>query len=429
MLKKTIAIKPDFFEAYKNLAITLGDIDHLEEAEKILNKVIEIKPDYIEAYYNRAVVLRKLDRVEDAKKNYIKAIELKPNYVQAYNNLGAIFNELGELSEAEKHYKKAIKYKPDFAEAYNNLGIIFQELGKAKEAINCYNEAIKIKPDYIECSYNIGVMLNGFGKYKEAAEQLRLINFKKSKSILMGCCYHLNEKKNFINLLDDEIKQGNINAIIGSYCLLSKIKYDIDRSNPFCNNPTNYVYKTDLSKIHDFNKIFIKGINDKLYKGTSSDRSQNLIINGFQTSGNIFKQKDYFITKIKNIILLEIQKYRDKFNNSDEGFIKNWPKNFTLYGWILSMKTGGKIKPHMHENGWISGSIYIHVPPKLNINSGNLVVSTNNYEDDVKNAIQKKIIDVETGSLCMFPSSLHHYTIPFESDQKRIVLAFDIIPE
>ena len=37
-------------------------------------------------------------------------------------------------------------------------------------------------------------------------------------------------------------------------------------------------------------------------------------------------------------------------------------------------------------------------------------------------------IDVVTGSLCLFPSSLLHYTIPFEAEEERIVLAFDMIP-
>ena len=84
----------------------------------------------------------------------------------------------------------------------------------------------------------------------------------------------------------------------------------------------------------------------------------------------------------------------------------------------------------MHEIGWISGSIYINVPPKLNINDGNLVVC---IEDDVvlsqSQDNKKNIIDVTTGSLCLFPASLLHYTIPFESDEERIVLAFDVVPK
>ena len=41
---------------------------------------------------------------------------------------------------------------------------------------------------------------------------------------------------------------------------------------------------------------------------------------------------------------------------------------------------------------------------------------------------QEISIDVVSGSLCLFPSSLHHYTIPFESEEARIVLAFDVTP-
>jgi hypothetical protein len=78
------------------------------------------------------------------------------------------------------------------------------------------------------------------------------------------------------------------------------------------------------------------------------------------------------------------------------------------------MKDGGKIDPHIHDHGWLSGSIYINVPPKLKNNSGNLVVCLNsdqnnkNHNYDGKN---NKVIDVVTGSFCLFPRffiSLHN---------------------
>ena len=60
----------------------------------------------------------------------------------------------------------------------------------------------------------------------------------------------------------------------------------------------------------------------------------------------------------------------------------------------------------------------------MNKDSGNFVVCLDSEKD--KNSLS---IDVVTGSLCLFPSSLLHYTIPFESDKDRIVLAFDVIPK
>ena len=44
------------------------------------------------------------------------------------------------------------------------------------------------------------------------------------------------------------------------------------------------------------------------------------------------------------------------------------------------------------------------------------------------NEDQYSIVEVAKGDLCLFPSSLHHHTIPFEENVNRIVLAFDVIP-
>jgi hypothetical protein len=93
------------------------------------------------------------------------------------------------------------------------------------------------------------------------------------------------------------------------------------------------------------------------------------------------------------------------------------------------MKSGGELLPHIHEKGWLSGSIYINVPPKLKIDSGKLVVALGKDSDATNSRLNlKKVIDVVTGSMVLFPASLMHYTIPFESEEERIVLAFDVIP-
>ena len=92
------------------------------------------------------------------------------------------------------------------------------------------------------------------------------------------------------------------------------------------------------------------------------------------------------------------------------------------------MKNGGELSAHIHDEGWITGSIYINVPPKSKKDSGNLVVATHDPKYGKGNTKDIKSIDVVTGSLCLFPSSLLHYTIPFESNEDRIVLAFDMIP-
>tara|TARA_E500000331_G_C16966161_1_gene587185 strand:- start:409 stop:666 length:258 start_codon:yes stop_codon:yes gene_type:complete len=83
----------------------------------------------------------------------------------------------------------------------------------------------------------------------------------------------------------------------------------------------------------------------------------------------------------------------------------------------------------MHETSWLTGCTYINVPSKSNPNSGSLVVSLSDKNHVVgANDNQQSIIDAVTGSLCLFPALLHHYTIPSEEKEDRIVLTFDVIP-
>ena len=92
------------------------------------------------------------------------------------------------------------------------------------------------------------------------------------------------------------------------------------------------------------------------------------------------------------------------------------------------MKSGGELQSHIYEKGWLSGSVYINIPANLKANSGNLVVSLDGIKGTADKCIHtEKIINVATGSLVLFPASLMHYTIPFEAEDERIVLAFDVI--
>ena len=365
-----------------------------------------------------------------AVESFKKAIELKPDYHEPHNNKGIVLQKFGRLDEAELSYKKAIELKKDFTEAYYNFGKLLGSLGRYQEAEIAFKKVITLKPNFKEVHNHLGIIFLERNKHKESAEQFKLSDLKISKLFLLKCYFHLNEQSNFYNHLDYLIKLNEHNAVIGSLISRSKIKYKINKSNPFCNHPLKYALNKNIAKVCDFKNIFIKGATDILNNKLVKKRNQGLLINGQQTTGNLFSQKNINTNEIQKIIHLEIEKYRSFFKDSEEGFLKSWPNHYYLYGWLVSMKNGGKIRPHMHEYGWVSGSIYINVPPKLKIDSGNLVVcieEDKNILDKTKD--QKKSMDVITGSLCIFPSSLLHYTIPFESTENRIVLAFDIVPK
>ena len=428
--RRALQIESDYAEAHYNLGNTLRDLGRLEDAEASYRRALQIRQAYAEAHLNLGDILNTLGRLDEAEASYRRAIQIKPAYAAAYSNLGLTLNTLGRLDEAEASYHRAIQINPNDAKAHSNLGVTLNTLGRNDEAEASYRRALQIEPAYAEAHYNLGVLFYEQGKYEQAAELLRTSNFKNSQNYVLKCLYFLNDKLPFYKQLDSLIGQGEINPTIGSLSCRAEIKYGIVKSNPFCSDPLKYLLKTDLSKDYDFLSKFVKPTSIILNESTLHNRSQKLLTNGRQTSGNLFALENIWVDEIKRIIGLEIEKYKTYFKDSDEGLIKNWPSAYNLHGWIISMKSGGELLPHMHENGWLSGSIYINVPSKLNTNDGNLVVC---IEDDKYLTAQyknkKNIINVTTGALCLFPASLLHYTIPFESDEERIVLAFDVVPK
>lgn len=461
--KEALALKPDFAEAHNNLGVILQEQGNLEEAEQSYRQAILLQSDFVEAYSNLGGILRQQGRLEEAETICRQTVALEPGFALVHSDLGIILRELGRLEEAELSYRQAIVLQPDFAEAHNSLGSTLRELGRLEEAVLSYRQAITLQSTFALAHSNLGVALKDLGRldeaqlsfkhaialqtdftgarynlgilffenkqYCEAAEQFELVDIHQSKFYGIKCAYHQNEKRIFYKKLDALISQGEINAVIGSLSCSSEIKYGTKRSNPFCSDPLKYVLKTDLTKKYDFENIFIKTARDVLSDKVVSEKSQVHLTKGLQTAGNIFALAKVCDTEIERIIREEIENYRLRFKESKEGFIKNWPTSYTLSGWLVSMQSGGSLAAHMHYTGWITGSIYINVPPRSKIDSGNLVLCVSD-QDGLEGGENnpKSSVDVMTGSLCFFPSSLHHYTVPFEEDENRIVLAFDVIP-
>ena len=418
--------------SWKILAAVFRVTGRNSEAEFAGKKAVKINPEDVEAHTNFGNMLQELGRLDEAEASYRQAILLKPSLAEAHHNLGTILLELGRLGEAEGSYRQTIALNPDYAEAHSNLGGLLKELGRLDEAEASCRQAVALKPDFVEAHNNLGVILKNLGRLDEAeASYKQVIALKpdcaEAHNSLLTCLYLLDKKSDFFDELDHLINQDKTNALIGSLTCRAALKYGLEKPNLFCREPLKYVLHTDLNARYDFEEIFVKKTKSILNENQIPNRRQALLVNGYQTSGNLFDIKNDFTNEIQKAIRFEIEKYRINFKNSEEGLIKKWPTEYSLYGWLISMKSGGELQPHIHNQGWLSGSIYINIPKKSKADSGNLVVSLGQEKDAIDTRINvKKIINVVTGSMVLFPASLTHHTIPFESEEARIVLAFDV---
>ena len=435
ILKQATEKEPENANAWINLGAVLQQDNKIENAQVAYKKALAINPNSVEVCNNLGSIAKDSKDWDSALKYFEQAITVKPDLAEVHSNLGVTLKEIGRLEDAARSYKKAIAIKPDLAEAHYNLGNTLKDLGRLEDAETSYQRTIAIKPDYAEAHYNLGNTLKEFGRLEEAeASFAQAIKWKpdfiKARNEMLNCLYLMEKKSLFFYELDYLMKEDIATAVIGSLTCRSALKYGEEKPNIFCNEPLKHALLVDLKSRYNFEEIFVQNAKSILNENKRSNKRQALLSNGYQTSGNLFDLESKLTDKIQKAIRLEIERYRTNFESSQEGFIRKWPTAYSLYGWLISMKSGGELLPHIHENGWLSGSIYINVPPNSKNDSGKLVVALGKDSDATDSRQNsKKVIDVVTGSMALFPASLMHHTIPFESDEERIVLAFDVIPK
>lgn len=106
------------------------------------------------------------------------------------------------------------------------------------------------------------------------------------------------------------------------------------------------------------------------------------------------------------------------------------PANALLHAWSMTTHDDGFDAWHMHVRGWMSGVYYVQVP--------------DHPDDPLSGCIEfgcpeipgldrtfmgaRRRIQPRPGQLLLFPSHLHHRTYPTASSERRISVAFDVVP-
>ena len=301
LYKNILKAQPQNSHANHNLGVLKVSFNKSAEALPFFKTAIEVNPNIEQFWASYIDALVKENQFEEAEVSCRKAIELEPNNPKFYYILGNTLNTMGRSAEAETSYRKALELKPDFFLAHNNLGITLKNLGRSAEAETSYRKALEFKQDYAEANFNLGKILYLSKRYQDATEYFRLSNYKKSKSYLLSCLYKLGNESIFLKELEDVIKKGETNALIGSLICCSKIKYGTNKPNPFCNNPLDYILHTNLTGTCDFKNVFINASKDILKNNILSIRSQTLLTNGLQTVGNMFSQKSLTTDDIQKL--------------------------------------------------------------------------------------------------------------------------------
>lgn len=119
MLTKTIAIKPDFLDAYLLRGQTLLKMGDTKGAAEDADYLVEKAPDNEDALLLKAKVEEALGHHEDTITYYNKVINANPFCIDAFKGRGAIRLAQGDTKGAEEDMKSVLELDPKKAAEVN----------------------------------------------------------------------------------------------------------------------------------------------------------------------------------------------------------------------------------------------------------------------------------------------------------------------
>jgi tetratricopeptide (TPR) repeat protein len=152
-LKKAVVLRPNFEQAYYDLAAAQLAADRAEDASETLRQVKKSFSTKFITEYLMAMSSQHLKNYADAVTHFTAAEVLanasdgKPLTANFYFQSGIAHERTGDREQAAKFFQKALDLQPDFPEAQNYLGYMWAEKGenldRAKELIE---KALKSEP-------------------------------------------------------------------------------------------------------------------------------------------------------------------------------------------------------------------------------------------------------------------------------------------
>jgi tetratricopeptide (TPR) repeat protein len=415
----------------RNELLGLYNAFRFDEARKLATSLTEKFPKDAFAWKVLAGLLKMDHRYSEAVSAGQKAIALSPQDSEAHCNLGNSLYLLGKLDLAEASYIQAVEVNSDNSEAHNNLGTVLVDLGRLSDAESSYSKAIKSKSNFNEALMNRWQLLFNQNRFEEALRDADSCNTTKSRACGLETLYKLGRIDEVYKRIETRMASDDTNIRMAAFCAFIEAQEKRETDLNFCRHPISFIHISNLaSHLVDFRKFSEEIINELDNVQTVWEPQRKSTRKGLQTSVNInlFKNASKKMRQLELIIASELEVYYSKFRKEDCTFIKKWPAEKMLHGWHVILKRQGYQTTHIHPQGWLSGVIYLKVVPDLGRNEGAIEFSLNcqNYSDiNSPNLVyQPKLYDI-----VLFPSSLNHRTIPFETDSERIIISFDLMPE
>lgn len=286
-----------------------------------------------------------------------------------------------------------------------NLGAVHDAAGHAEAAADCYARAIGAAPTYPDPYYNLGAL------HLRRGEADRAVAVFDRCMAVIGREFHALAYK--AHALRDAGRDEAAAALLDYERLV--------RLHPFT-APRGY---PDLD-------AFNAALAEHVRRHPSLRADVLSTVNGSHT-GELLRLPQGPMAALTPIIGEAVAAYRAALPDDDAHPMVRWaPRRWKLTGWGVVMRDGGHERSHIHPNGWLSGVLYVALPEAVtrgDDHAGWLRFGEPTPELGARSPPLLRDYCPGYGCIVLFPSYFYHGTVPFQSEQPRICISFDVEPD
>lgn len=375
-------------------------------AFRLLDEVLNAYPNHPDALNLKAAHFMSSGDTKSALPLLTKITRLIPDYAQAHFNLGTALNAQNKPKRAIASLQHAIQLDPDYAEAHYNLANALRQIGNTDEALTHYVLTLKLEPSHSAAATNL------------ASTHLELGN---AKDAYLACAQAL------------QVDPGNRDAL--SFAAIAATESGNPQKSSDILNP-DLLIQTKLfaprasdKSINDFNRALVAHV---LNHSTLAKEPHNKATRNGQQTDNLALGERGPVVELQQMVGEALDEYLEAINRDNSHPYPPLIPNLTkidIWGTVLGAQ--GHQTSHMHRAAWVSGVYYAKLPDVMHQggtdNAGWIEFCRPPDQFVCKQPHEVKMIEPKEGLMVLFPSYIYHRTIPFESDDKRISIAFDLL--
>ena len=439
--RRLVALAPDNHIAAHTLAVALNAANQPEEGERLVRETLKRARPTAAMYYTHARSLIALERFDQAEQALRECVGLEPRLAEAHNNLAQIiWMRTGNIIEATRDLDQALrKYEHDDA-LWATKAALLQGAGSSRDAYACLAQraARPRAPPMLLIRAGLAALEFEPATALTLAEQAMRAQPNNPTARKLLCAAYLGvgdgaramtECATLLQATPDD--QYLIAMQTTALRLLHEPRYeslcDYDKMllSSILETPAGW---SDLPS-------FLADVSARL-SGLHNPHGHRLLYqslrHGTETTQDLSRSQDPVIQALFRAFEAPIARYREHIGQGDDALRRRNRGASRFNGsWSVRLHSAGYHTSHVHPRGWISSACYIQLPDSMR--AGGTAEGTLSFGAPgmltTPSLGAELSVRPEAGQLVLFPSYFWHGTLPFESEQPRLTVAFDVVPD